>query len=462
MTPKTIGLALAAAWLAAVVWIVFLLDRAPDEALPSGGSEVERTSGDGGAAERAADPGGAAEQAGERPAATPAAAAGVGPATGAEPSPGRAPEPEPALEPPEIVLGDPDEHERRILKRIFEPLEAASERYARHDTLEESRLVGEDQESNQAAIDELLDQAIETLGLSAVDGTRERLRAIRSELAAKDQQLARDREARLSAPFESELSTIQRQITTSREDYEERIRDAEERIAELERERAGLEERFVDELAAIGLSVSRATARGLLSTVSGEDFVVMCVVFHNVRLVTVRLQQLTEEAGESLDVARRYYGSYVVLVRILDHIQKDFVRRVRDEQVPRLEAFAQKALDNIDTARRNLGDGGDPRIAEQNIRSNELTREACRAYSRYLLEQAAAVEQQNEALQPRLRDALNTFDTVQLSSQVAETIRDARRNFAALLELDVPELRGFENAELQREFERLTDQLFVP
>jgi hypothetical protein len=185
-------------------------------------------------------------------------------------------------------------------------------------------------------------------------------------------------------------------------------------------------------------------------------------VFHNVRLVTVRLQQLTEEAGESLDVAKRYYGSYVVLVRILDHVQKDFVERVRTDQVPRLDAFAQKAEANIETARDNAANGGDPRIAEQNIRSNELTREACKAYARYLLEQAAAVEAQNEALQPRLRDALNTFETVQLSSQVAETIRDARRNFAALLELDVPELRGFENVELQREFERLTDQLFAP
>ena len=74
----------------------------------------------------------------------------------------------------------------------------------------------------------------------------------------------------------------------------------------------------------------------------------------------------------------------------------------------------------------------------------------------------AAVERQNEALQPRLRDAMNTYETVQLSSQVANAIREARRNFAALLELEVPDLRGFENVELQQEFERLTDRLLEP
>jgi polyhydroxyalkanoate synthesis regulator phasin len=464
MNTKSIGITLAVLWALALVWVLVLLrdeEPAQEGGAPSGagGAPLEAP------LERPAEAPSVPSSAPRDPAratdgteSTAGANAGApGDVLGSSPV-----TPPDDLAPPEIVLGDPDEHERRILKRIFEPLEAASERYAKHDDLEESRLFGEDQESNLSDIDRLLDEAIDTLGLSAVDGTRARLREIRTATASKEQQLARDREARLSAPKDSELSAIEKPLTTTRENYDERIERLEEDLADLERERADLEERFVDELASIGLSVSRDTARGLLSTVSGEDFVEMCVVFHNVRLVTVRLQQLTEEAGESLDVAKRYYGSYVVLVRILDHVQKDFVERVRTDQVPRLDAFAQKAEANIETARDNAANGGDPRIAEQNIRSNELTREACKAYARYLLEQAAAVEAQNEALQPRLRDALNTFETVQLSSQVAETIRDARRNFAALLELDVPELRGFENVELQREFERLTDQLFAP
>ena len=43
--------------------------------------------------------------------------------------------------------------------------------------------------------------------------------------------------------------------------------------------------------------------------------------------------------------------------------------------------------------------------------------------------------------------------------KVAEIMREGSRNFGALLELTVPSLREFENAELQAEFERLTQKM---
>jgi uncharacterized protein YeeX (DUF496 family) len=481
MNTKTIGIVLGLLWVAAIVWVVLLWQgEAPTDSDGSKGSgaaedrlvprELDRPADLEGAG--ASTPSGArepvehdgVEHGGVDVASATGAATSSDGASGPDLSSDDAAvgQTEDEPEAPAVVLGDPDPFERKILRQIFDPLEDAAQRYSKHDDLEESTFFGEDQESNQAAIDQLLDEAIQTLGLSSINETRGRLRAIRSELDAAEERLSRDREARLSAPFESEVSTIEKPFTTTREDYEGRIQDTEESIARLERERTDLESEFVEELRSVGLEVSPETARGLLSTVSGEDFVEMCVVFHNVRLVTVRLQQLTEEAGESLDVARRYYGSYVVLVRILDTIQKDFVKRVREDQVPRLAEYSVKARENIAQAKRNLKDGGDPAIAAQNIRSNELTLDACQAYSRYLLDQADAVARQNEELQPRLRDAINTFETVQLSSQVANAIREARRNFSALLELKVPDLRGFENVELQQEFERLTDQLLEP
>ncbi|MEO0652946.1 MAG: hypothetical protein AAFZ65_19885, partial [Planctomycetota bacterium] len=57
------------------------------------------------------------------------------------------------------------------------------------------------------------------------------------------------------------------------------------------------------------------------------------------------------------------------------------------------------------------------------------------------------------------RDAINTYDTVRVSSQVAEILRDSLNDLDALLELEVPKLRGFDNRELQEEFSRLTDEL---
>ena len=73
--------------------------------------------------------------------------------------------------------------------------------------------------------------------------------------------------------------------------------------------------------------------------------------------------------------------------------------------------------------------------------------------------QAAEIRASNDGLQISLRDAQNTYQTVTLASEVATLLREGQRNFAALLRLDLPSLRGFENEELKAEFERLTARI---
>jgi hypothetical protein len=351
---------------------------------------------------------------------------------------------------------------RRLSRELLGPLREAAERYAKHGRLPRSRWFGEDQQSNQASIDRLLDQAIEALELSGLTDTRGKLRAERQRMEELRRQNAGDREARLSASSEAELSRIGKVLELSREDLDARIAERELAIAEAEQTCVELEQSFLEGLRQMGLAVDPAAGRALLGTVSGEDFVEMCVAFDNVRLLTEQLEKLTRESGESLELARRYYGSYLVLIRILDRVQDDFVRRVRLEQLPKLGELAERARKNIREAGDAMRSGGDRGLLEQNMRSNRLTEEACQNYARYLGEQAAAVEVQNKAVELRLRDAENTYKTVELSSQVTELLREGERNFKALLRLQVPPLKGFENAELEREFRRLTERLNEP
>ena len=68
-----------------------------------------------------------------------------------------------------------------------------------------------------------------------------------------------------------------------------------------------------------------------LSSVSGDDIVTMAVVFDNIKHVTTQLQELTEQSGEALDVSKRYYGMYVVMIHVMDRIQKSFVRDINEK-----------------------------------------------------------------------------------------------------------------------------------
>ena len=166
-----------------------------------------------------------------------------------------------------------------------------------------------------------------------------------------------------------------------------------------------------------------------------------------------------EESGESLEAAKRYYGSYLMLLEMMDRLQTKFVADIEDERLPELGRLGERAQELIAEARHNARTGGDPAIAAQNEKSNRLTLQASELYAAYLREQADAIRAANRKLQLDLRDAGNTYDTVVLSSQVSELLKDGERSFSALLALRIPELRGFENAELRQEFERLTNRL---
>ena len=297
------------------------------------------------------------------------------------------------------------------------------------------------------------------LGVSEIATTRQDLRRLQKEIKSLEAQVVKDREARLGATEADDLGTLEKTYKTTREEYDARIAAGEAAITERKHQIAELEYTFVESMQAIGLDLDLDGARSLLSTVNGDDFVEMCVVFDNVRGITEQLEELTNASGESLDAAKRYYGSYVVLIKMMDRIQKDFVRRTREEMMPKLTKYSDKAREIIRDAERNLKNGGNPDIARQNIKSNELTIQATELYTQYLREQANEIEARNKALQVTLKDAENTYDTVSLSSQVAEIMKEGQRNFAALLRLELPALRGFENAELKAEFERLTREM---
>lgn len=350
----------------------------------------------------------------------------------------------------------------KLFGKVIEPLTDASEAYLKHDDLEESTWFGTDKGDNQELINELLNDAIEALGVSEVATTRLELRKLEDRIQKLTKEQMSDREARLGAPLEADLNRVQKTITTSQEDYDEQIAAADKEMGAAKTQILQLHLNFVRQMRAIGVELDLDGAKGLLSTVTGDDFVQMCVVFDNVRGMTEQLQELTEQSGESLEAAKRYYGSYVVLIRIMDHVQKDFIRRAREEMAPKLGELAMKARAIALEAEANIAHGGDKVIGEQNIRSNELTVRATQLYAEYLLNQADEIESRNDLLQVSLRDAQNTYDTVALSSEVAKLLQDGSRNFAALLKLDLPQLRGFDNAELRAEFERLSEQMVQP
>ncbi|MGC6444023.1 MAG: hypothetical protein ACON4H_15320 [Rubripirellula sp.] len=357
-----------------------------------------------------------------------------------------------------------DERFGELFEEVIPILEETRDLVDQHaDLPDKSRLpFTEDKQSNSAAINELLDAAIVILGNSEVSDYRQQIRDANDLIKQSHENIADYRRQRVSARWAKDQSQIDRvnPFELSKESIDEQIVNEQKEIDRQEKRLVALKKQFAQELSKIGVVVDEEAVESLLSSVSGDDIVSMAVVFENIKNVTAQLQSLTQESGEALDVSKRYYGMYVVMVHVMDRIQKSFVRDVREKHIPRLKEFSKQADENIAQARSIIElKGGDPVLLAANIESNKLTQETAVLYIDYLQRNAALIEAENRRAQKNLATAMNTYNTVKLSSDVASLMKTGRRDFDALMKLQIPPLREFNNDSIRREFERMTVEL---
>ncbi len=352
----------------------------------------------------------------------------------------------------------------KLFEKVLPTLEKTRTLVDRHEELPDSTLLpfSADKKSNQLQINKFLDQAIDMLELSSVTDYRQRIRMIQENVKQSHAQISEYRRKRISSPKKSDLSSLERAnpFISTVEYYDEQIQELEAKIKEDEGEQKLVKQEFKKALNDIGLKVTDEEVDSLLSSVSGDDFVSMVVVFDNVKQLTTQLQSLTDESGEDLDVAKRYYGMYLVMVQVMDRLQHTFVEDITNDHIPKLKEYAQQAQDNITEAQKLIEtSGGDIEILQSNMFSNDVTYKAANLYINYLKEHAQTVKMENEQTKKNLATASNTYKTVKLSSQVSTRMKVGRQNFESLMRLKVPVVREFGNDAIRKEFQRMTEEL---
>ena len=356
----------------------------------------------------------------------------------------------------------------RLFEKIVPTLDEARKLVDRHDQLPKRRFLllrpfGDDQDSNEAETTQLLDEAIEMLDSSPLRDLWRELHATRKLIRKGHHKLAEYRQRRVSAPREKETGLLDRAFVSTKEDYDKMIAAEEGEIEASEKIVDDLKDGIVKLLKELHLDIDRDGLESLLSSVSGDDFVSMIALFDNIRQLTGQLQNLTEQSGEALDIAKRYYGMHVVLVKIMDRMQHRFITEIDEEHIPRLQGYTKDAEGNIRQALELIRkEGGDESILRSNIESNELTMRAAKLYTEYLLQNADLIRSENKQIKKNLSTALNTYKTVKLSSDVSRLMKTGRQNFEALMKLQIPPLREFRNEMLRKEYQRMTTELLNP
>lgn len=341
-----------------------------------------------------------------------------------------------------------------IWKRIIPELAEIRMLEDRHESLPRFALFGTDRGDNREQIQELLAESVAVLGESEATALRAELFELEGENDEFRARIADLKEKRVSAPDEAIFADTVSRIDDQIDRLLEAIDENEEAIEE---KRA----RFADQVAATGLDLSRDQVDFLLSTVVGDEIIDISIAFYNVKLITADLEKLTSESLEDMEIARRYYGMYTVLLRSMDVMYESSLREIDEGYLVEIENVVTRTKELTKKTRRMQSDATEDHRAALagNIRAQEFTLEAAELYRAYLEDQRKGLREAREKLQQNLAVAENTYETVKISGDLLRVMRASEDLFDLLFNLQVPELRPFENIELRREFEKLTGEL---
>jgi hypothetical protein len=322
-------------------------------------------------------------------------------------------------------------------------------------TLPDTSWLGESKKSTQSELDKLLDEAVDILSLSESNQIREKIRDLEQDIETLKSNIADYRQAKVGAPLDSTWKTTV-------DGYDRKIKSAKEQIAYKEQQIIELQGDFGKSLEKIGIHLSKEQLDVLFSSVVGDDIMQASLVYENVKLVNEQLMQLTISSEEDFTISKRYYGMYVVLVKILHHMQDSFVQDVDNKYVPKI-AEIEKEVQTIQTSTQNLlrreNDAKRREHLTANLEAQKLTLKTADLYKEHLGNQREKMVKAREKTFADLQVAENTYATVTVSSELVSLLRSSQKAFEILQNMQTPDLLIFENLQMKQEFAVLTDKI---
>ena len=309
-------------------------------------------------------------------------------------------------------------------------------------------------ESQKKKVEGYLDVAGEALGISSISNRRIRIEELKETITQKQKNISVYRRKKISA-----VESTYNPMTTTKSGYDKKIASAEEEIAVATDSIAEEKEMLAADLARIGMKLDAKSIDNLLDSITGDEFVRVSIIFDNAKKFAAELERLTNESGEDLETAKKYYGVYLMLLQTVSRLQEKFVENVDKEYYPKLDTFADKARENIAEAQKAIRLGGDETVLKNNIESNRMTYQAAMFYKQGLAEQKHQMMLANLETKKSILTAANTYKTVALSKDVAELMAVSRRAFDSITGLAVPDLRPFENQKMKKAFSEMTREL---
>jgi hypothetical protein len=246
-----------------------------------------------------------------------------------------------------------------------------------------------------------------------------------------------------------------------RKDLSGKLSKEEQRLKEIEREIEVRKSKLGSAFREKGIALGQAEIDTLIYSITGDDDIQLFTVYENIRTITEKLRAATVESGESLEISRRYFGMHVLLLRSLQLLQSEYLRRIEEEYMGQLEAIIsenRQLIKEADGLIQRTADA-DREQVEANKRAALLTQETSELYVQYLKSNRDRVQQSLKEVEQKQEVALHTYRTVTAASSLVSLMNESEQFLESLSGLQVPELLVFKNSEVRMKFRELTERM---
>ena len=256
--------------------------------------------------------------------------------------------------------------------------------------------------------------------------------------------------AKSSLASEDEKVKIEKHLAKSRLAHGQLIQKREDLITD-----------FVASFSIYNVKISNEQAEVLVSRIDSGDVTQMTSVFAIISQLTAQFSEAKEASGENTKTAQKYYAMYIGLLELQELIQSEYIDRMDHSYLPGISNIKRDAVQLIAETQvlmKNMP-AEHVRSYENNLQSQQFTVEVASIYEDALREDRLRAIQAREIVRNLLRLAENTLKTVKVASDLVSLMKDSQGLYDEVMQLQTPSLVPFENLELKKEFQAVTEKL---
>ena len=212
----------------------------------------------------------------------------------------------------------------------------------------------------------------------------------------------------------------------------------------------------------LGIQLSREQIRVMTTRVDGDDLAKTFAIFDVTRQISDKLSVLVKKNYFSSDTTVKYYGTYVILSEILGFAQQTYIQKIDELYLPALGKIEIDIKDAIKYAQKNIKNAkseSNKNILRSNVSSNEFSLSVCKDYEKILEKQKKSLENALKNTREQITVAYSTYDTAASAANLVNLISQTQNTFNEIMNLQLPEIVPFENAELAMRFEEISNRM---